>query len=647
MQHHDSDLEVEEVLPPQEQVPAEEVLPPQEQVLAEEVLPPQEQVPAEEVLPPLEQVPAEEVLPPLEQVPGEEVLPPLEQVLAEEVLPPLEQVLAEEVLPPLEQVPAEEVLPPLEQVPGEEVLPPQEQVLAEEVLPPQEQVPAEEVLPPQEQVPAEEVLPPQEQVLGEEVLPPQEQVPAEEVLPPQEQVPAEEVLPSQEQVPAEEVLPPQEQVPAEEVLPPQEQVPGEEVLPPQEQVLGEEVLPPQEQVPGEEVLPPQEQVPAEEVLPPQEQVSAEEVLPPQEQVPAEEVLPPQEQVLGEGVERLEAEERQRQEVINELFHTEKAHLRKLKVLDQLFKRPMLAEFGIIPDLARALFPKLDEVITMHESMIRAMEGRRSRSPVVADIGDILLDRFDGVHGDSFRKASAEYCRNHPFALDALKRCRLKDQRLGEFLAETETNPLCVRLELKDLVPCQAQRLVVYPVLIGRLLRHSKSSSTEDRRNVERALSCTRKIAAYVSQALTECQNFHRLKDMQKRLDTRTIDASANPELLDIKNLNLTEHKLVMEEPLRWRIRSSRLKEVQVVLLEDLLVLLQRVDDRLVLKFTSTDRQFCARYGFLYTHSPVLRLQNLLAREIATDKKGFFVINTSATRPQIYQLLAETEHASKT
>lgn len=359
-----------------------------------------------------------------------------------------------------------------------------------------------------------------------------------------------------------------------------------------------------------------------------------------------EELPPLKQVLGDEVSRLKPKEKKRQEVINELFHTERAHLRNLKVLDLLFNQPMLAESGVMPELARALFPNMDEIITLHASMNRAMKERRSRSLVVGDVGDILLDRFDNEPGDRFRKACAEYCRNQSFALEHLKHYRRKDQRLAQFLTETEADKLCRKLELKDHVPCQMQRLTKYPMLIENLLKYSKSTSSQEYKNLERALERSKHILAYVNHAVRECQNYHKLKEMQKKLETRAIDASADPNLLEIKHLDLTAHKLVFEGPLVWRLRSHRLIDLQVVLMEDILVLLQRADDRLVLKCQSTNLQPIGS-DFKYTHSPVLKLQNLLARDVATDKKAFFVINTSDTGPQIYELVAQTQDARKT
>ena len=90
-----------------------------------------------------------------------------------------------------------------------------------------------------------------------------------------------------------------------------------------------------------------------------------------------------------------------------------------------------------------------------------------------------------------------------------------------------------------------------------------------------------------------------------------------------QKLDLTQHKLVHDGPLVWRLRSHRLIELQVLLLEDILVLLQRADERLVLKCQSTN-QLSIGNDYKYTHSPVLKLQNLLARNVATGLWGMSV-----------------------
>ena len=72
--------------------------------------------------------------------------------------------------------------------------------------------------------------------------------------------------------------------------------------------------------------------------------------------------------------------------------------------------------------------------------------------------------------------------------------------------------------------------------------------------------------------------------------------------------------MVYDGPLTWRIGRSKQIELHVVLLEDMLVLLQRQDDKYVLKCSTT--VVSGREDSKYTHSPVLKLSNVLARNVA-------------------------------
>jgi hypothetical protein len=52
-----------------------------------------------------------------------------------------------------------------------------------------------------------------------------------------------------------------------------------------------------------------------------------------------------------------------------------------------------------------------------------------------------------------------------YALDMLKQRIKKDEALCKFLTEAECNVLCRKLQLKDMLPVEMQRLVKYPLLL--------------------------------------------------------------------------------------------------------------------------------------------------------------------------------------
>lgn len=74
----------------------------------------------------------------------------------------------------------------------------------------------------------------------------------------------------------------------------------------------------------------------------------------------------------------------------ELFHTERSHVRNLKVLDLVFRRP-LAESGILSTESMGLiFANLDEMLETHSGFNNSFKIKRKENPVVGEIGDLLL-----------------------------------------------------------------------------------------------------------------------------------------------------------------------------------------------------------------------------------------------------------------
>ena len=74
--------------------------------------------------------------------------------------------------------------------------------------------------------------------------------------------------------------------------------------------------------------------------------------------------------------------------------------------------------------------------------------------------------------------------------------------------------------------------------------------------------------------------------------------------------------MLYEGPLTWRISRTKQIDVHVVLLKHILVLLQRHDDRFVLRCQSMT-VVGGKEDIKYTRSPIIKLHNLLTRSVAT------------------------------
>ncbi|KAG8266997.1 Rho guanyl-nucleotide exchange factor activity protein [Homalodisca vitripennis] len=298
---------------------------------------------------------------------------------------------------------------------------------------------------------------------------------------------------------------------------------------------------------------------------------------------------------------LSAHEIKRQEVINELFQTEKSHVRGLKVLDRVFYRPMKEQQVLPQDQISLLFANLEEMLDIHSQFNNSMKAKRKEGAVVGEVGDLLYSMFEGCEGEHFQQAAATFCARQHIALETLKEKRRKDPKLNSFLTDAEGNPVCRRLQLKDIIPSGMLRLTKYPLLLKNLDKYTVCG-TEEAMRIQRAEERSREILNYVNMAVKEAEDQHRLADIQRRLDKAPFDKADHPLASEFKNLDLTRHRLIYEGPLNWRIANRpKLIDLHVLLLEDVIILLQKQDDKYVLKFYSS------------TFSPVIKVSTVIVR----------------------------------
>lgn len=346
----------------------------------------------------------------------------------------------------------------------------------------------------------------------------------------------------------------------------------------------------------------------------------------------------QQLVSREVLQGMKPHEIKQQEVIHELFYTERAHVRTLTVLDQVFYQRISRESILTPAEARGIFCNLDEILLLHGGLNEQMKAirKRNESSVVDQIGDDLLIWFSGAGEEQLKQASATFCSNQPFALEMIKSRQKKDSRFLALVQEAESNPLCRRLQLKDIIPTEMQRLTKYPLLLDNIAKYS--DRPDEKEKVKKAAEHCRQILNCVNQAVKEAENKLHLEDYQRRLDLSNLKQSECPMLDEYKNLDLTKKKLIHEGPLTWKVFREKTIDLYTLLLEDILVLLQKQDDKLVLR----------SYKILHPSgenkqifSPIIKLSTVLVRQVATDNKALFVISMSDNSSQIYELVAQT------
>ncbi|XP_055598943.1 rho guanine nucleotide exchange factor 11 isoform X3 [Uranotaenia lowii] len=339
-------------------------------------------------------------------------------------------------------------------------------------------------------------------------------------------------------------------------------------------------------------------------------------------------------------------EKKRQEVINEIYQTERNHVRTLRLLEGIFMRP-LQESGALPnELLQLLFPpslrKLQELHQTFESNLK--QRRTEHCNIVREIGDLLTLMFDGQSGEDLLEHAAYFCARQQIALEALKERRKKDENLQRLLIKAESHKACRRLQLKDLLPTALQRLTKYPLLFDSLynitVRVQPDNETEAQA-IKKAHEYSKRILDHVNQAVRAEEDAHKLMTIQRKLDKSGLDKDAPSEF---RNIDLTVRKLIHDGPLTMKKNPG--VQLHGLLFEDMMVLLQKQDEKYLLKYHSSpglggNESKITEGRF----NPITKINLILVRQSAVDKNTFFLINTNVS--QMLELTAPSSSECKT
>ncbi|XP_022613082.1 rho guanine nucleotide exchange factor 2-like isoform X2 [Seriola dumerili] len=322
----------------------------------------------------------------------------------------------------------------------------------------------------------------------------------------------------------------------------------------------------------------------------------------------------------------------RQDVIYELIQTELHHMRTLHIMERVFRQGMLEELQLELSTVHAMFPCLDQLIRIHSHFLAQLLLRRNSSLqsgssynfTIHQLGDILLEQFSGQCADDMRKTYAEFCSRHLKAVKVYKELLSRDKRFQCFIRRVTRGPLLRCHGVQECILLVTQRISKYPVLIQRILENS-TDDEDEASCLAQALTLVRELLSSIDQQMEELEKTQRMQEIQAKLDPRAEARVRDGGLF--RPGELLRRRLVHEGTLFWKTPGSRLKDIQVLLMTDILVFLQEKDQRYI--FPSMDKP------------PVLSLQNLIVRDIANQERGMFLISDSSP-PEMYEFHAASK-----
>ncbi|CAF3384447.1 unnamed protein product [Rotaria sp. Silwood1] len=344
-----------------------------------------------------------------------------------------------------------------------------------------------------------------------------------------------------------------------------------------------------------------------------------------------------------------------QTTINELIHTERTHLKGLKIMKKCFREPMERFPGMSPVELDCIFRNLDQLIDLHTQFKIALRQHReeAKDHVVRHIGDLILKFLDGDKGEQFARACAYFIEDQSQALKLIKK-KEQSADFASLMRGCESNPLCRRLTLKDYLPSVMTRFTKLKMLFEAMKKFVSDDEIENEK-LSKCVDCADNILKRMNYARLKKEQEALLKQIKANLEIQIPNDDKSMNLQNLQDcLEITNNRLIYSGTLKLLPDTTTQKtEFECCLFTDIFVFFQKIpiqpseqrgiDEqyRYVLKEHQRDAntgrhtrpraavpgaRYTAAQNFILT--PIIRLEYLLIKKKACGgARSFYVIDT--------------------
>nr|XP_036882015.1 rho guanine nucleotide exchange factor 28 isoform X1 [Manis javanica] len=319
----------------------------------------------------------------------------------------------------------------------------------------------------------------------------------------------------------------------------------------------------------------------------------------------------------------------RQDVIFELMQTEMHHIQTLFIMSEVFRKGMKEELQLDHGTVDKIFPCLDELLEIHRHFFYSMKERRQescagddRNFIINSIGDILVQQFSEENANKMKKIYGEFCSHHKEAVSLFKELQ-QNKKFQNFIKLRNSNLLARRRGIPECILLVTQRITKYPVLVERILQYTKER-TEEHKDLCKALCLIKDMIAAVDLKVSEYEKNQKWLAILSKIENKTYTKLKNGHVFRKQTLISKERTLLYDGLVYWKTATGRFKDILALLLTDVLLFLQEKDQKYI--FAAVDQK-----------PSVISLQKLIAREVANEERGMFLISASSAGPEMYEI----------
>ncbi|CAK9797482.1 ITSN1 [Anthophora plagiata] len=206
---------------------------------------------------------------------------------------------------------------------------------------------------------------------------------------------------------------------------------------------------------------------------------------------------------------LDSMERKRQEYIKELITTEQAYIEDMRLVHEVFEKPLIESLVLTVDEVDKIFVNWRDIIACNDNFLRTLRIRRdnSKGGIVRMIGDILCENIPRM------SAYIRFCSCQISAAVYLQRLTETEPEFVKVAHTCQQDPRTKGMPLSSFLIKPMQRITKYPLIIGKILEHTPLNHP-DRQYLQEALAKAEEFCTQVNEGVREKENSDRLEWLQ-------------------------------------------------------------------------------------------------------------------------------------
>ncbi|XP_072755931.1 intersectin-1 [Anoplolepis gracilipes] len=202
-------------------------------------------------------------------------------------------------------------------------------------------------------------------------------------------------------------------------------------------------------------------------------------------------------------------EKKRQEHIKELIMTEQAYIEDMRLVHEVFEKPLIESLVLSVDEIEKIFINWRDIIACNDNFLRTLRIRRDNSynGVVRMIGDILCENIPRM------SAYIRFCSCQISAATYLQRLTETSPEFVRVAQTCQQDPRTKGMPLSSFLIKPMQRITKYPLIIGKILEYTPIDHP-DRQYLQEALAKSEEFCTQVNEGVREKENSDRLEWLQ-------------------------------------------------------------------------------------------------------------------------------------